>query len=99
MKTFTKYKTVIINGKNRILYRMSGRSALYIRHKGAMIRYSEYKKMIGGNKNVLSAFDYYYTDDINTKVGDDFNAKFDELFDILNHKRAIQQFLNQYKNC
>ena len=108
MKTFTKFKTIIVNGRNRILYKTYGTSALYIKHKGDMIRYSEYKKLRlrGGNRllqggnNVLSAFDYYYIDYMNdeqkVKIADNFNAKFEELFDILNNKRAIQEFLNQF---
>lgn len=45
---YKKYKKVIINGKNRVLYKLPNSNKLYIKFKRNIILYKDYKKLKGG---------------------------------------------------
>jgi len=52
MSDYTEYGTIVINGKKRVLYckNKKGSSKKYIKHKGRMMNFVRYKKMLA-NKN------------------------------------------------
>lgn len=100
MKTYIKHKTVVINGKSRVLYKKAKSKAFYIKHKGKMITFSAYKKMKGGqDNNPVSAFDCSYVDSNNNKIniGSDFNEDFKSLFDILDNDLKVFRFYDEDK--
>lgn len=47
--SFTKTSRVKVNGKDRILYQMQGSRVLYIKSKGAYVKFSDFKKTIKTN--------------------------------------------------
>lgn len=94
MKTYTIAKKVFINGKNRILYKKQGSCALFIKNKGSIMPYREFKrkhqpKMKGGvtDKEPLSVLDstYYQTrNQENTgNIREHFNGMIESIFSYL----------------
>ncbi len=98
MDKFIQHDKILMNGRSRILYKQKGSNTLYIKHKGQIIYFSQYKKNYmkkyqkGGvitDFEPVSVLDCRYIDEANGKgkIRDNFDRMFEDLMTHLTLER------------